>query len=93
MGEIDFGHLQVFARNIFPYVELGPIANGKYTNVFAGVYTGIVDIPQFGALVLRIPLTEFIPERKYAFLGPGLFLIATGTSDSSIEAEFRDGVQ
>ena len=84
MGEIDFGHLQVFARNIFPYVELGPIANGKYTNVFAGVYPGIIEIPQFGALVLGIPLAKFIPERKYAFLGPSLFLVAARPADTGI---------
>src|SRR6187551_3283778 len=93
MGEIDFRHLQVFARNIFPYVELGPIANGKYTNVFAGMYPGIIEIPQFGALILGIPLTKFIPERKYAFLGPSLFLVAARPADTGIKPEFRNGVQ
>ena len=37
------------------------------------VAAGVVQVPQFGALVLRVPLAELVAEAHDALLGAGLF--------------------
>ena len=45
----------------------------------------VIDVPQFGALILRVPLMEFIAEGENALFGAALFLVATCATESGIE--------
>ena len=57
------------------------------------VHARVVQVPQFGALVLRVPLAELVAEREDALLGARLFLVAPGAADAGVEAELGDGVE
>src|SRR5258706_2914632 len=93
VGIIDRGHGKPFERDVLPYVELGPVADGEYTHVLALRHAGVVKTPQLRALVLRVPLAEFVAERKHAFLGARLFLVSAGPPDRGIETELGDRLQ
>ena len=58
-----------------------------------GMHAGVVQIPQLGALVLRIPLAEFVAEGEDALLGARLFLVAAGAADAGVEAVLGDRLQ
>src|ERR1035437_8177832 len=45
----------------------------------------VVEVPQLGALVLRIPLPGAVAERVDALLGAGLLLVAARTAKGRIE--------
>ena len=49
------------------------------------VHHAVVNVPQFWALILRVPPVVLVTERIDAFLGPTLFFITTGAPKSSIE--------
>src|SRR5580765_6306591 len=53
----------------------------------------IVEIPQLGALVLRVPLTELVTEREEALLRPRLLLVAPRAADGGIEAMVTEAGQ
>src|SRR6266853_1843777 len=86
-------HARRPALGVLPYVELGPVADGEYTHVLALRHAGVVKTPQLRALVLRVPLAEFVAERKHAFLGARLFLVSAGPADRGIETELGDRLQ
>jgi hypothetical protein len=56
-------------------------------------HAGVEQVPQLGALVLRVPAAEFVAEGKDALLGAGLFLVAAGAADAGVEAELLDGFE
>ena len=90
MAEVDWGHLDLFAPDVFPYIPLGPVAERKDTHVFARVEARVVEVPDFRSLVLRIPLAKTVAEAEEALLGAGLFLVAPRTADAAVELEFID---
>ena len=53
----------------------------------------VVQVPQFGPLVFRIPLAEPVPERKEPFLGPRFLLLAPGAAQRGVEAPFPEPVE
>ena len=55
VGEVDRGDLEGFLVDVFPDVEFGPVGEGEDADVLAGVDAGVVEVPQFGALVLWGP--------------------------------------
>jgi hypothetical protein len=91
VGEIDVGHLEFLAADVFPDVHLGPVAEREHAHVFAGIEPGVVEVPDLGALVLGVPLAEAVAETEEALLGAGLFLVAAGAADAAVEAELLDG--
>jgi hypothetical protein len=54
---------------------------------------GVIQVPQFGPLRLRVPLAELVPERKDALLGARLFLVAAGAADAGVELVQGDGFE
>ncbi len=53
----------------------------------------VVQIPEFRALVLRVPLAELVAVAEDALLGTGLLLIAAGTADGAIDFVRFNGIQ
>ena len=61
--------------------------------MLALVQATVVEVPELGALVLRVPLAELVPVGVDALLGAGLLLVATTTAKGGREAVLLDGVE
>ena len=59
---------------------------------FALVLAGVVEVPQFGALVLGVPAVPGIAEGENALLGAGFFLVAPRAAKGRIKAVFVEGL-
>ena len=90
MAEIDARHFEFLALDVFPHVHLGPVAERKHAHVFAGIEAGVVKIPDFRPLILRIPLAEAVAETEEALLRAGFFLVASRAADAAVEPKFLD---
>ena len=53
----------------------------------------VVEVPQLGTLVLRVPLPEVVAEAEHALLGAGLLLVATGTAEHRVVLALLDAAQ
>src|SRR5436853_362155 len=53
----------------------------------------VVDVPQLGALVARVPAAEVVAEGEDALLGPGALLVAARAAERGIEVMCGDGVE
>jgi hypothetical protein len=91
--EVDRRQFQLFAGDVLPHVQLGPVRDREHAHVLARMDAGVIQVPQFRALRLRVPLAEFVAEREDALLGAGLFFVAAGAADAGVEAVFGDGFQ
>jgi hypothetical protein len=54
---------------------------------------GVIQVPQFRALGLGIPLAEFVAEGKDALLGARFLLVAPRAAETGVKAEFGDRVE
>ena len=77
-----------FEVNVLPNVKLGPVRQRKDTDAFAFVDFAVVEVPQFGALVLGIPGVVLVAEGVDAFFGTRLFFVATGTTERCVKFVF-----
>jgi hypothetical protein len=93
MREIDRRQFEFFAGDVLPHVELGPVRDRKHAHVFARMDARVVQVPEFRTLRFRIPLTEFVAERKDAFFRARFFFIATCAADAGVELVFGDCFQ
>src|SRR5262249_3388110 len=90
MAEIDARHFERVAFDVFPHIHLRPVAQWKHSHVFAGIDPGVVQVPDFGLLVLWIPLTKAVAKAEKALLRAGLFLVTSGAADAAVEAKLLD---
>ena len=65
----------------------------EHPDVLALAVAAVVEVPQLGALVLRVPLAELVAEARHPLLGPGLLLVAAGAAEHGVEAVLLDGVE
>jgi hypothetical protein len=79
--------------DVLPDVELGPVAQREHPDVLALAVPAVVEAPQLGPLVLRVPLAELVPEAEHPLLGTRLLLVAPGSSEGGVEVVLLDGVQ
>src|SRR5580704_1991151 len=79
--------------DVLPHVQLRPVRKRKYADAFAWLYAAVEQIPQLGPLILRIPLTQPIPERKDAFLGSRLLLIPPGAAERGVIISFAQSIE
>ena len=93
MTEVDPGHFNSLLADVLPDVQFRPVAQGKDAHVFADVEPGIVEVPDLGPLIIRVPLAECIAEAEESLLRPRLLLIAPSSTDAAIESKFFDGSQ
>src|SRR3546814_11723243 len=76
----------VFARDILPDVEFGPVADRKDADALPLRFTGVVQVPQFGPLLLRVPAVGRGAEREDAFLGAVFFLVTASAANGDVQA-------
>ena len=93
VAEIDAGDVDALVQDVLPHVHLRPVADREGAEVLAGTLPTVVQVPQLGPLVLRVPLAELVAVAEDAFLGPGLLLIAPAAADGAVDLVALDGVQ
>src|SRR5204862_601772 len=86
-------HFEFLLLDVFPHVHLGPIRERKDAHVFTRIETRIVKVPDFGALVLGVPLPKDVAEAEEALLGARLFLITPRAADAAIKSKFFNGAE
>ena len=79
--------------DVLPHVELRPVRQREDTDRLAGIDPRIVEVPQLGALVLRVPLTELVTEGEEPLLRARLFLVAPRAADGGVEAMVAEAGQ
>jgi hypothetical protein len=59
--------------------------------VLARLDEAVVEVPQLGALALRVPLPEVVAEGEDALLGAGALLVAAGSAagQNALRARWR----
>src|SRR5207244_2404369 len=62
-------------------------------DVLAGGEARVVEAPELGALVARIPLAEVVAVREDALLRARLLLVAARAAEERVEAELAHGVE
>ena len=93
VAEVEAGEGDVLLADVLPDVHLGPVAEREDAEVLAEVFAAVEDVPKLGALVLRVPLAEFVAVGEEAFLRSGLLFIATTTTEAGVELMLLDGVE
>src|SRR5665811_257853 len=93
MGVVEGGQVNVLASDVAPHIELGPVGQRKHPDVLAGAMPAVVEVPQLGPLVARVPGTELVTQAEDALLGPGLLLVATTSAEDGVESVARDRVE
>ena len=88
LGKVKWDNGDIFQTDVLPNIQFGPVAEREYPDAFSLADTGVVDVPQFRTLVLRVPLVEFVAERKDTFLGTRFLLVAAGSTEGGIEFVF-----
>src|SRR5262249_4479172 len=83
-GEGEDGDL--FRGDVEPDVALGPVRQRKPPNRLAGARAHVVDPPQLGPLLLRIPAVLGGADREHPLLGSGFLLVTPGSPERTIEA-------
>ena len=93
VGEVDGRHLELLEREVLPDVELGPVADREHPHALAAADATVVDVPQLGTLVLRIPAAEVVAEGEDPLLRAGALLVAAGATERGVEAVLLDRVE
>ena len=57
------------------------------------MHAGVVEVPQLGPLIFRVPLPEGVPKREDSLLRARFFLVAAGAAYTAVEAEFFDRIE
>ena len=86
VGEVDGRKRDVLAPDVLPDVELGPVRQGEGAEVLTAADLAVVEVPELGALVAGVPLTEGVAKRENPLLGPRLVLVAPCAADAGVEA-------
>ena len=90
VGEVDGRDLDLFVGDVLPDVELGPVGEGEDPDVLAPAVAAVVEVPQFGALGLGVPLPELVAEAEDPLLRPGLLLVPAPAAEDGVEAALPD---
>src|SRR3954464_3789426 len=93
VGEVDVRDLELLGHDVLPDVELGPVAQREHTDALAAADAPVVEVPQLGALVARVPAAEVVAEGEDALLRAGALLVAARAAERGIEAVLLDGVE
>src|SRR3546814_10411853 len=69
-SDVCSSDLHVVQVDILPDVEFGPVRDREHPHALALGLFRIVELPQLGPLVLRVPAVIGRTERKHPFLRP-----------------------
>src|SRR5215469_18212358 len=83
----------VFRMDVEPHVELRPIRQRKNANALRFLDARVKKIPEFGALILRVPLAMRITKGVDALLGTGFFLVAPRSAKGRVEPSLSKRIE
>ena len=83
--EIERDDLDAFEMDVLPDVELGPVRDREHADAFALGLAGVVEAPEFGALVFRVPAVVGGAEGKEALFRTGLLFVTAGAAKGYVE--------
>src|SRR5512139_1239153 len=89
-GEVERHDRDVLRIDVLPDVEFGPVGQREDADRLALGLAGVVEAPQFGALVLRIPAVLRGAEAEHALLGAALLLVAARAAEGRVETVLVD---
>src|SRR4051794_17968066 len=92
VGEVDRRELEPLLADVLPDVELRPVGDRERPHVLAAPDPAVVQAPELGTLVARVPLAEVVAERQHALLGASALLVAARAAERRVEAVALDGV-
>jgi len=87
-GEVQRHNRDAFEVDVLPDIQLGPVRQREHANRFAFVDVAVVDVPQLGPLIFRVPAVLAVTEGIHALFGTGFFFIATRTTKGGIKTVF-----
>src|SRR5690606_21982535 len=90
--EIDGWQCDLFPADVIPDIQLRPVADREYADVLPFVDPSVINMPQFRALQLGVPLAELITNGKYPLLGACFLFIPAGAANTGIKAELLYGI-
>src|SRR6476619_4112336 len=93
VGVVERRERDVLALDVAPDVDLGPVADREDPHMLTGAVARVEEVPQLGALVLRVPLAELVTEGDDPLLGARLLLVAPAAAEDPVEAVVVDGVE
>src|SRR5207237_1855318 len=73
-GKIHFRNRNIFALDVAPNINLGPIQQRLHADVFAVRRRGGELLPEFRRLILVVPFKLRIAPREITLLSPGRIL-------------------
>src|SRR3954449_5959810 len=62
LGEVQRRDLDLLLGDVAPDVQLGPVGQREHPDRLTEVDAAVVQVPELGALVLRVPLAELVAE-------------------------------
>ena len=92
-GEVERDDGDVFSVDVLPNVEFRPVGEREDAQAFAGMDAGVENIPEFRALIARVPLAPLIAEGEDAFLSAGPFFIAARATDGGVETAVAQAIE
>ena len=93
LGEVQRHDRDVLQVDVMPDVQLRPVGKREDADALALVDAAVVEVPQFRALILGIPLAEAVAEGVDPLLGAGFLFVAAGAAEGRIETAFGQGVE
>ncbi|MNR46260.1 hypothetical protein D3C85_1652030 [compost metagenome] len=92
MREVDAWQFNFFAADVVPNIQLGPVADRKYTDVFAFLDFTVINVPKLRTLTFRVPLAKFIANRENTLFCACFFFVSACTANTGIELVFGNGI-
>ncbi len=82
--EVQRNDLDVLVRDVAPDVEFGPVRQREHADALARLHAPVVEVPQFRALALRIPLAVAVAERVDPLLRARALFLAPRAADHRV---------
>ena len=68
--QIQRNYFDLFNVDVLPNVKFGPITDGENPDALSGRNLSVIDVPEFGSLILRVPSMVSVSEAKNSLLSP-----------------------
>ncbi len=88
-GQVERHDRDVLEVDVEPDVELGPVREREHADRLAALLLRVVQAPELGPLVLRVPPVLRGAEREDALLRTRLLLVAARAAERGVEAVLR----
>src|SRR5439155_10931724 len=92
-GEVERHHGDALELHVLPDVELAPVGEREDADALALVDPAVVEVPQLGPLVARIPLAAAVAKGEDALFGARFLLVAASAAERGVESALLERLQ